>query len=781
MNSSDTSSYDRDDEQPKGLRRSFLRTTIGVTLVIGVFTLIAATLYFVEIASGLPSLEELENPRPDLSTRILTADGEYLDQFYVHNRAYIRYDSIPKSFIEALIATEDQKYYDHWGVNLERNVKAIVKNVMAMNLTKEGASTITQQLARNLYLSQEVTVSRKLREQFTAVQIERTYTKNEIIEMYANTVYFGHGAYGIQVAAEIYFGKLPIHLTPDESAYLVGVLKAPENYDHDKHPERAMERRNTVLALMAEMGYLSGGELSKYSKVPIAFVEHEKKVGIASHFVESVRQTLEKEEKLKGYNLYRDGLVIYTTLDSRMQRHANEAVREHLNEFQPLVSRTWTWRGKDKLLKTIVARAARESDDYKKALTDAEKDVVLRRLASDPAFIDSIKKEATEVQTGFVVIEPATGYVRAMVGGNDITFGRGLNHVTHIRRQPGSAFKPFVYASALENGMTMNSGISAGPVVYKIPGGGVWRPKGGGGYMTLRSALKFSVNTVAARLILEKTSVSKVIKLAKSMGIKSPIREFPSIALGSSEVTPLELTAAYGTFPNDGFFVESTYILKVEDRWGRVIYEYKPVLHEAMPPKVASQMVTMMRGVVDGGTATSIRRFFDYPAAGKTGTTQRFADAWFVGYTPELVAGVWLGFDDQRIKFSGWYGQGGKAAAPMWGRFMAKVYGDDRLPYDKHEFNGDKSGGTYDRVPYNLHRTSVSNSSVPKGVLGDEGVDDGTIMENSGGGDGEGEVQNLDDNGGDKPSSPDALAPKGEVAKPPEPKTNQGGPEKKNP
>ncbi len=729
-------------QKKPGLRLSSLRSAAGITGIVVLFLLVAVSLYVVEIISGLPSLEELENPRADLSTRIFTADGQPLDMFYVHNRSYIRFDSIPRAFVDALIATEDQKFYDHWGVNLERIVKAVVKNVMSMNLAKEGASTITQQLARNLYLSQEVTVSRKLREQFTAVQIERTYTKNEIIEMYANAVYFGHGAYGIQVAAEIYFGKRPIDLSVDECAYLVGVLKAPENYDADQHYDRAVERRNTVLDLMSQVGYLSGRAYDTLSKKQIVFVKKKREVGIASHFVEAVRLSLAKDPKLQGYNLYRDGLVIYTTLDSRMQKYANEAVREHLEEFQRLFGRTWSWRRKEGLLKSIVTRAVRESDRYRAALNEDERARVMQEMTSDPAFIDSVKREATQIECGFVAIEPKTGFVRAMVGGNDITSGRGLNHVTQIRRQPGSAFKPFVYASALEGGMNPGSGISAAPVVYRMPGGGVWRPKGGGGYMTLRSALKYSVNTVAARLILEKTSPAKVIQLAKEMGIKSPIPELPSIALGSSEVTPLELTGAYGTFPNEGIYVEPTFIQKIEDRYGHVIYQAKPAMHEVLQPKIAAQMVSMMRGVVDGGTATTIRRWFNYPAAGKTGTTQDFADAWFVGYTPELVAGVWIGFDDHRIKFTGWYGQGGKAAAPVWGRFMAKVYKDDRLPYDQREFVGDKTR-SYDRLPYNYDSEPLENSEVPQDVIGS----------------GEGEVIGEGDGSGDGGDKPDATVP----------------------
>lgn len=762
MNGSKTPYTDEEEHGP-GLRRSYLRSAVGITAIVVSFMCLALVVYLVGIASGLPSLEDLENPHPDLSTKIISADGIQLDQFFVHNRTYIPYDSIPRGFIDALIATEDQKFYDHWGVHIERILKAMVKNVMSMDLTKEGASTITQQLARNLYLSQEVTMSRKIREQLTAVQIERAYTKNEIIELYANTVYFGRGAYGIQVAAEIFYGKKPQDLTVDECAYLVGMLKAPENYDAGTHPERAIVRRNTVLGLMQEVGFISSSEYSKASAKPISLVKRRRRLGVAGHFVEAVRLSLAKHPGLQRYNLYRDGLVIHTTIDSRMQKYANEAVREHLNEFQPMFDKVWTWRGKEKLLKSIVERAAKNSDNYREAVGAEQKQRVLQALVTDTSFIDSVKRTATEVEVGFVAIEPRTGYVRAMVGGIDATAGRGLNHVMQIRRQPGSAFKPIVYASALQNGMKPSSGISGSAVVHRMPSGEVWAPKGGGaGWMTLRQALKFSVNTVAARLIIEKTSPAKVVRLAKEMGIKSPIPEYPSIALGSAEVTPLELTAAYCVFPNDGLYIEPTLVTKIEDRWGHVIYKAAPEMHEAMSPVVAQQMVDMMRGVVDGGTATSIRRWFNYPAAGKTGTTQNFADAWFVGYTPELTAGTWIGFDDHRIRFTGWYGQGGKAAAPIWGRFMAKVYDDDRLPYKKGDFTTSEPR-RYDGIRAGRHYVPMENSPPPASVIDiDRGAGAGDpndfVDHNSNGTD-----------GGGTPPSPQADVPLG-MRPPPEPK-----------
>ncbi|MCB0712978.1 MAG: PBP1A family penicillin-binding protein [Ignavibacteriae bacterium] len=707
-----------DSGKRSGINLTHLRSAFGITIVLLSIGLLAAGIYLFEILSGLPTLEELENPKPDLSTRIFSADGVELDQFFVHNRRYIPYDSIAPSFFHALIATEDQKFYDHWGVSVERILKAAFKNLRSMDLTKEGASTITQQLARNIYLSQEVTMTRKLREQFTAIQIERTYTKREILEMYANTVYFGRGAYGIQVASEIFFNKEPEDLSIEESAMLVGMLKAPENYNPITNYEKALQRRNVVLGLMNEVGFISGKQRSEAQKKPIELREPKQRseTSIAAHFVEAVRRTLQKEPKLQKYNLYRDGLVIYTTIDTRMQRYANQAVREHLEYFQPVFSGSWSWGRKQKLLRSIVEKAAKNTEEYREALTDADKEAVVKRFAADPKFIDSVKKQATSIEVGFVVIEAQTGQVKAMVGGNDFTNGRGLNHVTQIRRQPGSAFKPFVYASAMQDGgMNPGSGVETAPKTWRV-GGTSWSPKGGkGGVVSLRSALKYSINTAAARLIMEHTNTENVIKLAKEMGIKSPIPNVPSIALGTAELTPIEITAAFGTFPNNGMFVEPSMITKVEDRYGNVIYEAPRIVHDALDPKVAGWMVSMMQGVVDGGTATSIRQFFSNAAAGKTGTTQDFADAWFVGYTPELVAGIWVGFDDHRIKFTGWYGQGGKAAAPVWGRFMGKVYKDDGLPYEKTSFDGQPKGD-YVTLPYNLN-VPLENADIPSDAL----------------------------------------------------------------
>lgn len=673
----------------------------GIGLI--VLTLVIVGIIAYSLSSGLPTLEQLENPPQELATQVYSADGVMLDLYATTRRTNLAFDSIPRAFVHALIATEDRAYYDHWGVHLTRIFKAAVKNVFALR-AKEGASTITQQLARNLYFTKEQTISRKIREAWTALQIERAYTKNEILEMYANTVYYGRGAYGLRVAAHSYFNKEPMKLTTAECAYLVGLFKAPEKYGSDD--SLGVERRNLILGMMLEQGYLTDERWAQATAEPlrkpaIAAVFR----GIAPHFVEMVRQELTKNDELQraldGHDVYRDGLVIHTTLDSRVQKAANDAVSDHMTEYQRLFDASWSWRGRTALLNQLIDHAIRRHASYIGSRGDARTSVA-RRLRSDRRFIDSVKRIVTTIQTGMVVIEPRSGKIIAMVGASpqamrlNSASRYSLNHVTQIRRQPGSSFKPFVYASALEQQpeLTPDSPIESGPFSWTLDDGTVWAPNGsrkGGGPIPLRTALKFSTNTVAARLVTMPgyTTPSNVIELCRKMGITSPMQAVPSIALGSLEVSPLEITSAYGSFANQGIHLQPNYITRIEDRMGNVLYEAKAsrrVVTEGCSPEVAGAMVSMMRGVVDGGTASSIRRFFAGEAAGKTGTTNDFADAWFVGMTPELVCGVWVGFDDQRVRFTGDYGQGGRAAAPVWGRLMQKVYGNPLVPWRQRSF-----------------------------------------------------------------------------------------------
>ena len=694
-----------------------------------IITVVGAALFsFYVVSQGLPSLEELENPRPELATRILSADGEVLDQFYLKRRTYMPFDSIPKPFINGLIATEDREFYNHWGVHAVRIVKATVK-IFLRGRVREGASTITQQLARNLYVNigSERSLTRKIREAITAIQIERTYTKNEILELYINTVYFGRGAHGLQVAAEVYFSKTPNQLTTEECAFLVGILQRPSLHEYLKNYQASLNRRNVVMFCMAEEGYISQGQYEVFKKTPIILEQPPEFVQdgtIAPHFVEMVRQELLKTDNkalasLRRYDLFRDGLVIYTTLNARMQRYANAAVEDHLKGFQKDFSRAWRWEGEKTLLADILEKTIKNRPDYIGA-SDAEKRAIMSRLKRDNSFLDSVKMEATRIQVGFSAIEAGTGEIRALVGSS--IFGKQsrytLNRVTQIHRQPGSSFKPFVYAAALDAGLTPYSAVESGWLSYKLPSGKSWEVQGSsaGGPMSLATALKFSINTVAARLITEYVSPNAVIRLAKRCGIKSDLMAVPSLALGSGEVTPMEMIAAFTVFPNEGMTVEPFAITRIEDRFGNVLYDHSKLglsITDAMNPRVAKTMTGMMRNVVNSGTAGRVRSWFPYEAAGKTGTTNDFADAWFVGFTPQLVAGVWTGFDDQRVKFTGWYGQGGSAAAPIWARFMQKVYKDPTLQYDSRKrFKG------------------VENIGAGSGSSSSEGTMDGGGIEN---------------------------------------------------
>jgi penicillin-binding protein 1A len=676
-------------------------------LLIAFFAVVlGVTLYVISVISyGLPSIEQLENPKQDYATQIFSSDGELLDHFYVEKRVSLPIDSIPIDFINALISVEDHKFREHWGVHSIRIIKAAIKNILAFR-TKEGASTITMQLARNLYFTPENSFKRKIREAFTAIQIEKRYTKNEILEMYINTVAFGRGAYGLEVATQVYFNKSPMELTTAECAFLVGLLKAPERYNGIVNYERAITRRNTVLSLMREEGYLTDEQFVQAAEEPINLATGKDKklrrTELAPHFVEMIRQKLSRDNSLHGYDLYRDGLIIYTTLDSRIQRYANEAVEEHLTKYQQIFNKSWSWNNNRKLLSDLLDKAVKNRPDYI-AAPDFRKKDIYDELMRNKRFIDSVKNSATTLQAGLVVLDPLSGAIIALVGASSKFMHEhpdakySLNHVAQIKRQPGSAFKPFVYASALGMGMTPQSIIECGPYTYTNPVTGVvWTPRGTGNCepgetTTLYQALTASINTVSARLITTVTNPENVVQLAHRMGIESDLDPVPALSLGGGgEVSPLEMASAFGTFNDQGIHVNPFYIKKIEDQFGNVIQqEHKSrEATDALDKKIANQMTYMMEGVVNYGTGSKIRQIFkNVDAAGKTGTTNDFTDAWFVGFTPQLVCAVWVGFDDQRITFTEGYGYASTVAAPLWGILMKKIYSDPTLPYKQKEFS----------------------------------------------------------------------------------------------
>jgi len=650
------------------------------------FLLLAAFMTYVVL--GLPSLEELENPKPALASKVYSVDGELIGQFFIENRIETSIDSVPKLLLDALIATEDRKFYDHWGVDVDRFIKAIIKNILTFR--REGASTITQQLAKNMYNlkikgeNSFDTFVRKIREWITSIQIEKNFTKKEILELYLNVSYFGKGAFGVESAANIYFDKKAKELSVTESALLVALLKSSVNYDPEFRYDNALRRRNIVLMNLVNTEQLSLTDFEKYKKEPIVLARGEKvkSNNEAAHFLEYVRQQMISMADRYGYDLYRDGLTIFTTLDMRMQRIANRVAAEHLKEYQDIFNKNWSWDKNKSALNALLEKAIRNNPEYRGADEKPEKTMIYNRLKNDRKFIDSVKNAEATVQTGFIVSDVKTGQIRAMVGANNQTFMYGLNHVTQIRRQPGSSFKPIVYTVAVDNGYYPAYSLLNQKFNYNG-----WSPNNSdfseGGYMTLRRGLALSVNIIAAKLtVSDMAPPSQVAKFAKRMGINSTIPSFPSIALGTAEVSPMELNSAYQTIANNGIYISPISILRIEDRNGMLIDEFKPEYREAISPQTASIISNMMQDVLQYGTGARSREFFHRPAAGKTGTTQDFGDAWFVGFTPQLVGTVWTGFDDGRVKFNGWYGLGARAAMPIWAKFMEATYKQLNIPLE---------------------------------------------------------------------------------------------------
>ena len=677
----------------KILKRNKAKRKINWLLITGIVAVLFI-IFGIYIYSGLPSIEELENPKPQLATKVYSADGELIGKFFIENRIETDIDSLPRHLIDALIATEDRRYYDHWGVDLARFMKAMIKNILTFS--REGASTITQQLAKNLYelktrRESQIDIGvRKIREWISAIQIEKRFTKTEILELYLNVSYFGKSAYGVETAARAYFGKSARELTLPESALFIALLKSPRDYDPARNYDRAIARRNLVLYNMVVTGKLDEAEYEKLKEEPIVLDENHTNVfnSDAPHFLEYIRMKMIGIAEKHGFDLYRDGLNIYTSLDLRMQRIANRVAAKHLEEYQKLFNKNWKWEKNYALLTELIDDAVKNSKEYRAAESSREKAFIYNRLKSDEVFVDSVKNVASKIEVGFVVIDPKTGFIKAMVGGENQQFGRGLNHVSGIRRQPGSSFKPFVYTTAMENGYFPAYTLLNQKFDYKG-----WSPANSdneySGYETMRWGLAHSVNVMTGRMTISDIAPPRqVVKIAQRMGIKSHLDPYPAIALGTSEVTPLEITSAFGSIVNKGVYVEPISILKIEDQNGIVLEQFKPEHVQAISPETASIMVNLLQEVVSSGTGAGVRRYFQYPAAGKTGTTQDFSDAWFVGFTPDLVAGVWVGFDDHRVKFTDWYGQGAKASLPIWAMFMEAAYKELKIPVKYFELNG---------------------------------------------------------------------------------------------
>ena len=575
----------------------------------------------------LPVVPGPDNLSPSLATKIYDINGQLITQLAIENRTLIHLDQTPKHLVEALIALEDRHFYSHWGIDPEGILRAALVDLRTGHLT-EGASTLTQQLAKNLFLTRERRFSRKIKEMLLAFQIERHFTKQEILEMYLNQVFFGNGAYGVEAASRTYFGKHASELDLSECALLAGIPRSPNANNPIDDPKQARFRRDTALHAMLEENLISPEEYAAAVAEPVA-VFHADPV-VAAYFVDYVRQQL---EATYGTNaVYKGGLSVYTTLDLRLQDFAQRAAE----------------------------KGARAADIKAAPFLESE-----FGLTDKPI-----------LQLAFLAMDPKNGHVRAMVGGRDFR-GSQFNRAVQAQRQPGSAFKPFVYTTAIENGFTPADTIDDSPVVYKdVHGDETWKPenfdKEFKGPVTLRRGLYESRNVVTVKL-LDKVGIFNAVNTAYKMGINSKLNRDLSLALGTSEVTLLEMVNGFCTLANQGVRVEPVAILSVRDANGKLLEENVPKAEEVLKPAVAYVVTSMLQDVIDRGTASNLRtnKLFDRIAAGKTGTTSDFSDAWFIGYTPELVAGCWFGYDQRRR--IGKLLTGGAIAAPVWADFMTNA------------------------------------------------------------------------------------------------------------
>ncbi len=686
-----------------------------VVLILGIWSLF--------LIDDLPTFDQLDNPNFQLATIAYTADNEELARYAFQNRSWVTYDEISPHAINGLVATEDHRFHSHWGIDIPGIFAAAAEIVTKGDL--RGASTISQQLARNLYnqdIGFDVSVTRKLKEMITAVQLERRYTKREIIEMYLNTVPFSENAFGIEASAQTFFSKPAIELSPLEAAVLVGMLRATTYYNPHRNPENSREVRNVVLNNMVRHGFLSADFVEEHRDDPVVVQYNpsaEVTASLAPYFAEQVRLWMREWARDNGRSLYADGLRVYTTLDSRMQEMATDAVRENMDGLQKVVDYEWSasgirapssdlnwylqqsdyepfgylWNSRPDLVNSFV----RETAHYRSLRsTGAAPDEALDQLRANETFMDSLRAQKTRLEAGMVSLDPHTGYVKAWVGGRDLATD-WYDHVVTAARQPGSTFKPFVYTAAIDNGWSPYYRLPDSTYTYEDPvTGRIWQPgnfdnSASGDLITLRDALARSRNTVTARVITQLVNPSQVAFYARRMGIESPLDEVPALGLGTSDVTLLEMTSAYSTLANGGLQYDAVMVTRIEDRFGNVLYEHVPTPEEALSEETAYTVVDMMRGIVNtGGTGSRIRWQYGltgYDLAAKTGTTQNAADGWFILMHPELVTGAWVGFNDRRVSFrSTFWGQGGHNALFLVGSYFRKLADSDEIEITDQRF-----------------------------------------------------------------------------------------------
>ncbi|MBT6882017.1 MAG: penicillin-binding protein [Flavobacterium sp.] len=713
-------------------------------VVLGGFT--AFLLVFLLASWGvfgeLPTFEELENPEKNLATEVISSDGVTLGKYAFKNRTPVGFKDLPDNLVNALIATEDERFYEHSGIDFRGLARAIVK------LGKGGgASTITQQLAKNLFnkggsSSTVKRLTQKVKEWIVATKLERQYTKNEIVAMYLNTQGFLFNAIGIRSASRIYFSKEPKDLDIQESAILVAMLKNPRQFNPNREISKgkSLIRRNVVFAQMAKNEFITQQEKDSLQQLPlkINFTPESHNDGLATYFREYLRDYLKKwtknNPKPNGelYNINRDGLKIYVTLDSRMQQYAQEAVQEHMSNLQSYFFKEQKnnesapfYDLEEEQVTSIYTRARKRSERYRKmtkngyskkqidSAFDAKTDMRVfswnaqREVDTILSPNDSIQYYKTILRSGLLSIEPQTGHIKAWVGGINHKYFK-YDHVEQGKRQVGSTFKPFVYATAI-NQLRLSPCEKFSNTPYTIPKGrfGIpkaWTPKNSGekygGEISLKEALAKSVNVISARLI-DMVTPANVARLAKSAGIESRIPKSPSIALGSVELSLMEMTGAYATFANKGMRVEPNMLLRIEDKNGTVLADFTPKTNEVLSEESAYVVLELLKGVTTAGSGVRLRTSAHYykdiitgfpyeftnPIAGKTGTTQNQTDGWFMGVVPNLATGVWTGGEDRAVHFENIAeGQGATMSLPTWALFMKKVYADTTLNISQEDF-----------------------------------------------------------------------------------------------
>jgi penicillin-binding protein 1A len=735
-----------------------------LSIPVGIFLLFFVT--SLGLFGPLPSIEDIANPPTKLASQIISSDGVEIGKFFLENRTNVQFDELSPDLVNALVATEDERFYSHAGIDF----KGLARAIYGLG-KKGGASTITQQLAKMQFTGRSgnvfKTIIRKLKENIIAVQIERHYTKEEIIAAYFNQMDFIYKGVGIESAAQIYFSTTPDSLHIEEAAVLVGMCKNPDLYNPKKRPENAKQRRNVVFGQMVKNDYLSAEEADSLKQLPleIDYSPQGHDQGMAPYFREYLRgymkQWLADYEEKTGteLNLYTDGLKIYTTIDSRMQRYAEEAMVEHMSNLQRVFFKQQKNRkyapfyfksGAEQAINSLMTRAMKRTPRYRKLKNEGKSEEEILEVFNTPVEMtvfswqgdkdtvmspmDSIRYFKHFYQVGLMSVEPQTGFVKAWVGGIDFRYFK-YDHVKQGRRQVGSTFKPFVYATAITQ--KKYSPCMEVPNVPTCIEKGMfdlmqdWCPENSdrkyGGMLTLKKGLATSTNTVTAYL-MKQIGPGPVIELARKMGVQSEIPVQPSIALGSVDLSVYEMVGTYTTFANKGIYTEPIMVTRIEDKKGVELDEFTPRTQEVMGEKEAYVIVDLLKGVTEGGTGTRLKikstgyqysdnvvtgfpYGFSNPIAGKTGTTQNNSDGWFMGMVPNLITGVWTGCEDRSAHFGAtYYGQGATTALPIWALFMEKCYADQKLGVSKAPFEKPESdlGIELDCTKYNQSNTSVN-------------------------------------------------------------------------